>query len=133
MTRINLHVKPSSLTDQHLLAEHREITRIPNAVKKYSLDKVLSRSHDDFKLGSGHVTYFYDKQKYLLKRYKDLLLECRKRGFNVTNKADSFFNVPKALFNDIDFNANHKAIIEERINEKISAKPNFYKYYGKQI
>lgn len=30
MTRINL-VPPEELCDQHLLAEHRELTRIPNA------------------------------------------------------------------------------------------------------
>ena len=33
MTRINL-VPPAELCDQHLLAEHRELTRIPNAVAK---------------------------------------------------------------------------------------------------
>ena len=33
MTRINL-VPPTELCDQHLLAEHRELTRIPNAVAK---------------------------------------------------------------------------------------------------
>ena len=33
MTRINL-VPPEELCDQHLLAEHRELTRIPNAVAK---------------------------------------------------------------------------------------------------
>jgi hypothetical protein len=31
MTRINL-IPVEELTDQHLLAEHREIKRIPNAV-----------------------------------------------------------------------------------------------------
>jgi len=33
MTRINL-VPPQELCDQHLLAEHRELTRIPNAVAR---------------------------------------------------------------------------------------------------
>lgn len=39
MTRINL-IPPEELCDQHLLAEHRELTRIPNAVArgKFSLE-----------------------------------------------------------------------------------------------
>ena len=38
MTRINL-INVEELTDQHLLAEHREIKRIPNVISKgkYSL------------------------------------------------------------------------------------------------
>ena len=41
MTRINL-VPPAELCDQHLLAEHRELTRIPNAVARghYSLIEI---------------------------------------------------------------------------------------------
>jgi len=33
MTRINL-IPVSELTDEHLLAEHRELKRIPNLIKK---------------------------------------------------------------------------------------------------
>jgi hypothetical protein len=34
MTRINTGIPPKELTDKHLLAEHREIKRIPNCIKK---------------------------------------------------------------------------------------------------
>lgn len=34
MTRINCGIPPSELTNKHLLAEHREIKRIPNAIAK---------------------------------------------------------------------------------------------------
>ena len=46
MTRINL-VPPEELCDQHLLAEHRELTRIPNAVAKgkYHLKGPVSYTH----------------------------------------------------------------------------------------
>jgi hypothetical protein len=39
MTRINL-IPVNELTDQHLLAEHREIKRIPNVILsgRYNLD-----------------------------------------------------------------------------------------------
>ena len=34
MTRINVGMMPCELTRQHLIAEHREIKRIPNCIKK---------------------------------------------------------------------------------------------------
>ena len=58
MTRINL-VDPSELCDQHLLAEHRELTRIPNAVARGRFSLVGQPA--DYKLGEGHVRFFFDK------------------------------------------------------------------------
>ena len=80
MTRINL-VPPAELCDQHLLAEHRELTRIPNAVAKGKFH--LQGQPADYKLGSGHVRFFFDKLAFLLQRYDALHAECRARGFKV--------------------------------------------------
>ena len=56
MTRINVAVKPAELNDKMLIAEHREIKRIPNCIRKgrYSLDGQPA----SFKLGTGHVKVF---------------------------------------------------------------------------
>ena len=54
MTRINL-VPPAELCDQHLLAEHRELTRIPNAVAKGKYH--LKGQPTEYKLGEGHVRF----------------------------------------------------------------------------
>lgn len=60
MTRINL-VPVSELSDQHLIAEYRELPRIFNLVLnaqykgKYPLDFKIS---DTYLLGTGHVTFF---------------------------------------------------------------------------
>lgn len=54
MTRINL-VPPEELCDQHLLAEHRELTRIPNAVAKGKYH--LKGQPAEYKLGEGHVRF----------------------------------------------------------------------------
>ena len=42
MTRINVAIPPAELTNKHLLAEHREIKRIPNCVSrgKYNLKNI---------------------------------------------------------------------------------------------
>ena len=45
MTRINVGIPPEELTDKHLLAEHREIKRIPNCIAKgkYNMDGIPKR------------------------------------------------------------------------------------------
>ena len=118
MTRINVGIQPDELTDKHLLAEHREIKRIPNCVAKgkYNMDGIPKR----FKLGKGHVKFFYDKLAYLKHRYFKLYIECLKRGFKVQCYIEAWDNVPKELMNDYKVKANDIRIIRQRINEKLS-------------
>ena len=118
MTRINVAIPPAELTNRHLIAEHREIKRIPNCVAKgkYNMDGIPKR----FKLGKGHVKFFYNKLLHLKKRYIRLYKECIKRGFNVQNYIKAWDNVPKELMNDYNVKANDIRIIRERINEKLN-------------
>ena len=118
MTRINVGIPPAVLGDRHLMAEHREIKRIPNCVNRgrYSLDN----QPDTFKLGTGHVKFFYDKLLYLKRRYDSLYDECRKRGFNVQNYIDAWNDLPEELMNDYNVKADDIRIIRERINEKLN-------------
>ena len=98
MTRINL-VEPSELTDQHLIAEYREIFMVAVSLKRtlrsktgYRHSKVPKR----FTLNKGHVYFFYNKGKYLHKRYKALIQEMKSRGF----KPDSNRLFDKDVFSD---------------------------------
>jgi deoxyribonuclease (pyrimidine dimer) len=118
MTRINVAVKPIELTDKHLIAEHREIKRIPNCIKKgrYNLDGIP----EQFTLGKGHVKFFYNKLSYLHDRYTALYNECINRGFNVQNYSDCFEGVPVELYNSYNEQPNDRAIILQRINERLS-------------
>jgi len=135
MTRINV-VPVSELADQHLLAEHREIKRIPSVISswKYSLDKQPS----EYTMWTGHVKFFYDKLSFLLERYTQLYQECKKRGFDVTNYIDSFKkDIPSSLFNyyiptdeAIQINRNR---IQEKLDEKKEKWIQYYRYYWKLI
>ena len=123
MTRINVGIPPTELINQHLIAEHREIKRIPNCIAKgkYNMEGIP----DKFKLGTGHVKFFYDKLLYLKKRYVSLYNECIKRGFNVQNYISAWDNVPQKLMNDYRVKANDCRIIRQRINDrKINKKNN---------
>ena len=117
MTRINVGIPPAELVNQHLIAEHREIKRIPNCIAKgkYKMEGIPDR----FKLGSGHVKFFYNKLLYLKNRYVNLYNECVKRGFNVQNYISAWDNVPQELMNDYKPTEIDREIIIERINEKL--------------
>ena len=122
MTRINVGILPAELTDKHLLAEHREIKRIPNCIAKgkYNMEGIP----DKFKLGTGHVKFFYNKLLYLKNRYISLYNECIKRGFNVQNYISAWDNVPQELMNDYTVEANDIIIIKQRIHERRPKKQN---------
>lgn len=100
MTRINIGIPPAYLSDKHLIAEHRELVRIPNNIAKgrCNLNDIPKR----FKLGEGHVRFFYNKLEYLRLRYDQLYYECRNRGINVVYFGGSFTQpeIPKRLFNN---------------------------------
>ena len=131
MTRINI-VPPSELTDQHLIAEYREITMVPAALKrtlgsKSGLRKNKISTH--YTLNAGHVYFFYNKGKYLHKRYSQLIEEMHRRGFN----PDPNRTFPVEIFKDnglymdwIPTIEDYK-IIRERIRQKIAMKPNWYR------
>ena len=118
MTRINVGIPPVELVNQHLLAEHREIKRIPNCIAKgkYNMDGMPKR----FKLGTGHVKFFYNKLLYLKKRYVKIYEECIERGFNVQNYIEAWNGIPEELMNDYNVKANDIRIIRERINERLN-------------
>lgn len=82
MTRINV-VPVEILCDQHLLAEHREMARIPNCLLSGRLKYDYADRADDYVLGKGHIKFFSNKLGWLRQRYDQLHAECIARGFNV--------------------------------------------------
>lgn len=120
MTRINCGIPPKELTKPHLIAEHREIKRIPNCLSKgrYSLKGIP----EHFKLGEGHVKFFYNKALYLKKRYEELYAECRHRNINVQYYGGAWDGVPEELMNDYQPSDRDREIIRERIKERLDGK-----------
>lgn len=119
MTRINVGIPPAELTDKHLMAEHREIKRVPNVIKSGKFK--LEGQPKEFTLGTGHVKFFYDKLGYLLLRYEKIYAECRLRGFNVTYYGDAWDGAPKHLMGSYTPTDRDREIVRERIREKLEA------------
>jgi len=132
MTRISASIKPVELCDKMLMAEHREIIRIPNTIKTGKAKVNLNKISNNFKLGTGHVTFFYNKLEYLHKRYNLLYLECKKRGFNVQNYNNCFEGLPENLYNNWSEDINTRKIVIERINTRLETMKTI-KYYSKNI
>tara|TARA_B100001250_G_C19769738_1_gene776518 strand:+ start:741 stop:1163 length:423 start_codon:yes stop_codon:yes gene_type:complete len=137
MTRINL-INVNELTDQHLIAEYREITMVPAALKRtlnsrngLHLDKIPN----NFTLNKGHVTFFYNKGKYLFNRYNLLVNEMKKRGFqpNQNRQFPRQVFMEHNLFNDWKPSMKDLDVIRERISSKIKEKPNWYRKHGKYL
>ena len=131
MTRINL-INPSELTDQHLIAEYREIFMVGGSLKRTLVSKSgyqESKVPKQYTLNVGHVYFFYNKGQYLDKRYQELVKEMKRRGF----KPDNTRNFPKEIFiknelyNDWIPSSEDYKLIRQRIEEKIAIKPDWYR------
>lgn len=96
MTRINV-VPVECLTDKHLLAEYKEITRPFNKViKRMEKENTSNLSiPKTYVLGVGHETFFFDKLLWLWKRYAEVLYQLDNRGFNLD--LDRFFTIQSDL------------------------------------
>lgn len=104
MTRINT-VHPTMLAKRQLFAEYRELPRIFNLVRK-RIDKGHSPADvkipTDYRMGTGHVLFFYDKLKYLSQRQTMLVQECLNRNIDIshTDTDDLLEGIPKEWCND---------------------------------
>lgn len=134
MTRVNL-ISPFCLYDQHLLAEWREIPRIPNAVRKLLLTKgtfdILKDIPQDYTLGKGHVKFFYNKLNFIETRHLQLKEEGRKRGLNLDSIIIDLNGIPEMLKKNFEPSRKDIILNLSRVQEKINLKPEFYKYYRK--
>lgn len=129
MTRINL-VDPSELHDQHLVAEYRELFMVGSSLQRSlrSPNWNVNRIPTTFTLNKGHVSFFYNKGEYLHKRYRSLIREMQRRGMNPD--PDRVFKReqwPDELYLDWIPSDTDKDIVRERIRERISQKPNWYR------
>ena len=131
MTRINI-VSPSELTDQHLIAEYREIFMVAGSLRRTLVSKAgyqESRVPKEYTLNSGHVYFFYNKGKYLHRRYDELIKEMKLRGFMPSDDRPFPFQIfmDNDLYNDWTPTMEDYKIIRKRIQQKINMKPEWYR------
>lgn len=132
MTRINSAIFPVFLTDEHLLAEHREIKRIPTLFAKgtYHPSKIPPK----FTLGKGHVLYFLDKPEFTFNRYNVIREECLRRGFNVEDYSSNWDSYAGFKGNKHINTYEEEILLRTRIIIRISESPKkCWHYQGQRI
>lgn len=135
MTRINSAISVRNLTDEHLLAEHREIKRLPACYLKAKTSGALKRIPKEFKLGTGHVTFFLDKFAFTYVRYKTIHNECLRRGFKVTDYSDLWRAVGRtSQWKSYEPTKEEEELLIHRITDRIQgSSKTFFHYEGKAI
>ena len=124
MTRVNV-VPAEELSNQHLMGEYHEITRIftmTRNAQNRGKNKWNYGIPSEYTLGGGHMKFFSNKLKYILKRYHWLSKELINRGYNISPVpyADLINGIDKHWFGD--YNPTEAAIkinrqrIEDRLN-----------------
>lgn len=122
MTRINV-VPVETLSRQHLIAEYREITRLPGnlraSLSRKSKPFSMSEISSQYLLGTGHVKFFFDKMQYLEKRFSQLTTEMLRRGYNPSFTDTSIFsNCPIQFYNNYEPTTEAIALNMARIKER---------------
>lgn len=134
MTRINSAISVRYLTDEHLLAEHREIKRMPYYLRKAISSGSIKNIPEKFTLGTGHVSFFLDKGQFTLDRYCAIWQECKKRGFNVKDYSGEWMYYIIDRMNNYTPVEEEKNMLIERISERIKqSSKTAWHYYRHKI
>jgi deoxyribonuclease (pyrimidine dimer) len=116
----------------HLVAELREITMVPAALRR-SLrtrlpEDIIRGIPKKFTLNKGHVTFFYDKIAFLHRRFDRLALEMERRGYIPDWRRNEAFNgFDSTWYGEWESTPEDDNIVIDRINFRISQKPHLYK------
>jgi len=116
MTRINV-VDPRTLHQKHLLAEYRELPRVFKLAEAAQNRGVYIPAA--YVLGTGHVTFFYNKLAYLTRRFHAIVLECQRRGFNIAHTQVPTVNVNQSWWQDYNPTPEAVALNAARIKDRM--------------
>lgn len=127
MTRINC-IPVEELVDEHLRGEYKEITRVFTHVRKALEAGIYDKKEipPTYRMGKGHVLFFYNKLLYISKRYHDLFIEMKRRGYSPnedlhnTVMEDSYF-FPDRTRGYWEPTEEAMKINRERINDRLKA------------
>jgi deoxyribonuclease (pyrimidine dimer) len=129
MTRINC-IPTEDLLDQHLLAEYNEMAMALASLRRSKASGKPLPKGKTYTLGPGHVIFFYDKGKFLKRRYESLKTELLRRGFRLNENRRMEWEVydDPALENDWQPSEEDQKVNVERILQRMLLKPSWYKY-----
>ena len=133
--RINV-INPKYLTDQHLVAEYREMKMITyyyvkSSEKKGGIDK--DKISERYTLNTGHAYMWYDKFGYIEKRFRSICKEMRARDFKCDYDKLNYTGIPKSAFGDFIPTQEDIEVNLSRVIERLYKQPDWYKFKGKKV
>lgn len=114
MTRINVGIDPRELPRAALLAEHREMKRVPNQLRE---GRIRKQCIESFRLNTGHVLFFTTRMRYLFRRYLVVRNECWRRDYQVTDYESCFAGSIEASA-DYHPTEDDRALLLERLKSR---------------
>ena len=129
MTRINV-VPVDELSDQHLIAEYRELPRV------FSQKLNLDGAPEKYCLGKGHVKWGRNHAKFIINRISQILNEMTFRGFHVSfwrpqsicALGEYWYSEPVSCFKDYVPTNDDIELNRARLIEKYRMRPNWYRW-----
>lgn len=131
MTRVNAGVHAYGLHRRHLVAELREITMVPAALRRSlrtrTPEAIMASIPKQFTLNAGHVKFFFNKLEYLKDRFNLLADEMERRGYKADrSRAVAFDGFDEMWYGNWVATQRDAQIILDRIKEKKLQKPHLY-------
>jgi len=120
MTRINV-IPPKDLHYSHLVAEYRELPRLFKLAESYWNRDKRQPLPADYRLGKGHVLFFYNKLTFLKQRFELLVKEMITRGYKPAYTDAPMVSCPACAYNDYTPTNEAISINTQRIKERLDA------------
>ena len=121
------------MADSHLIAEQVELLMITGMLRRNKFIHKMSIP-SKFKLGTGHMTFWFDKLLYLQRRLSAVKIELNRRKFKVMERDIILDGFPEKYINEWSPTLEDSLIVRQRIGEKILKKPHkFWRYESKYI
>ena len=119
------------------MAEYRELPMVLASLRRSfeSPNWDESRIPKKFRLNAGHVTFFYNKKRFLRLRYNSLIAELRRRGYKIQPDAREVdFTVYRGVRTILWKPDEDDVLLSlERIIDRHKMKPEFYRFNGKPM
>lgn len=140
MTRINI-VPHRLLSDQHLLAELKELNQFcgsyrksHHAFRRFHLNGKSDKLPTEYRLGTGHVKFFFDKFGYILQRRLGAVQEVERRNMRVHAPFGILIeNIHHSDFNDYVPTNHAKVLNASRILANAMAQRGPIRYRGQPL
>lgn len=125
MTRVNC-IPVEELTREHLLAEWKELPRVIG-LSRAALERGDQRFIKEYRLGQGHVRFFYNKLAWVRERLKLIYAEMKRRGYSPKEELlvvyiNNIQSMPMHLLNNWVPSEHDMSVSRARIQERLNAK-----------